>query len=501
LDEVCIRINGAAHYLERAADRDGHLRVPGAAHAYAAALRRRYPAPPRGGRGGPGGTTHASGGEADGWPRGSRGAGGDMAAHDWQRAAGDPAVRTIRLEFAWRSLLPVLGLLGGLWLLGRIWETLLLLVIALLLAGSLAPVVARLEGRGVGRPVALGLILLGLVAILAALGALVIPALLTQVQDFVAAEPTLQARLADTLATIPPLADQATALRDARPALLLASLSGGALGYAGAAVQSAFLAITVVVLTFYLLADHERVRGFAFALLPRGYHVRAARILLDMETIVGGYMRGQGLTSLAMAVVVFVVLAATGTPNPLALAAFAALADLLPLVGGVLVLAPVVLAALARGPLPALTVFVAIVAYQQLEGHVLIPRIYGQTLRLSPVAVLVALLVGGQLLGIVGALLALPLAAGLRVLVEDLRIELPGELPGAETERVVEARAEAAYEAGAEGSSAFEAAQLATELAVQIHEETREETGVVEHPIEERGDPPLSPPSARNPAR
>jgi predicted PurR-regulated permease PerM len=424
-----------------------------------------------------------------------------MERQRWAAAVGDPQVRTIRLEFSWRSLLPVLGLLGGLWLLGRVWETVLLLTISLILAGSLSPVLASLEGRGMGRSVALGVILLGLVVALVGLGALVIPAMLAQIQDFVAAEPALQAQLADRLAAFPPLAGQAASIRGMEPTALLAPLSGDALGYAGAAANGVVLAVTVVVMTFYMLADHERVQGFAFALLPRTYHVRAARILLDMETIVGGYMRGQALTSLAMALVVFTVLLATGTPNPLALAAFAALADLIPLVGGVLVVVPVTLAALARGPVQALIVFAVIVLYQQIEGHLLIPRIYGQTLRLSPLAVLVALLVGSQLLGIIGALLALPLAAGLRVLVEDLRIELPGELPGEELERTIEDRAEVAYATQAEGTSAFEAAQLATELATQIHEETRDVAGVVELPIEESGDPPLTPPAVRNPAR
>jgi predicted PurR-regulated permease PerM len=423
-----------------------------------------------------------------------------MERQRWAAAVNDPQVRTIRLEFSWRSLLPVLGLLGALWLLGRVWETVLLLTIALILAGSLSPVLASLERRGLGRPMALGLILLGLVVVLVGLGALVIPAMAAQIQDFVAAEPMLQAQLADRLAAFPPLAGQAESIRGMQPTLLLAPLSGDALGYAGAAANDAVLVLSVVVMTFYMLADHERVQGFAFALLPRTYHVRAARILLDMETIVGGYMRGQALTSLAMALVVFTVLLATGTPNPLALAAFAALADLIPLVGGVLVVVPVTLAALARGPVQALIVFAVILLYQQIEGHLLIPRIYGQTLRLSPLAVLVALLVGSQLLGIIGALLALPLAAGLRVLVEDLRIELPGELPGEELERTIEDRAEVAYATQAEGTSAFEAAQLATELATQIHEETREVAGVTELPIEERGDPPLTPPAVRNPA-
>ncbi len=412
---------------------------------------------------------------------------------------GEGRVLTVRLD--WRSLVPVVVLVGGVWLIGRIWETLLLVVVALILAGALAPLLGRLEARGLGRSTGIGIILVALLAILGALGALVLPALVAQVQQFVDAEPMLQAQLADRAAAFPPLAGQADAIRAAQPTMFLAPLAADALGYAGAAAQLVVLTLTVVVMTLYLLADQERIRGFTFALLPRAYHIRVARILLDMGVIVGGYMRGQALTSLAMGVVVFVVLAATGTPNPLALAAFAALADLIPLVGGFLVLLPVTLAALAGGPVSAAIVFGVILAYQQIEGHILIPRVYGQTLRLSPLAVLVALLIGGQLLGIIGALLALPLAAGLRVLVEDLRIELPGELPGEASERAREERAEETYVAEAAGSSAFEAAELATAMAVQVQEETEAETGVIEHPVEERGDPPLTAPSRPNPAR
>ena len=425
-----------------------------------------------------------------------------MTMRDEVRRASDDAggrVLTVRLD--WRSLIPVVLLVGGVWLVGRIWATLLLLLVALVLAGALGPLLAALERRGLGRGAALGLILLALVAALAALGALVLPALVRQVQDFVAAEPQLQAQLATRAAAFPPLAGQAAALRDAQPTALLAPLAAGALGYAGAAAQLVVLTLAVVVMTLYMLADQERIRGFAFALLPRAYHVRAARILLDMGTVVGGYMRGQALTSLAMGLVVFAVLAATGTPNPLALAAFAALADLVPLVGGFLVLLPVALAALAQGPLTAALVFGVILAYQQVEGHVLIPRIYGQALRLSPLAVLVALLIGGQLLGIVGALLALPLAAGLRVLVEDLRIALPGELPGEARERARDARAEEAYAAEAEGTSAIEAAGLATTIAAQAQEETLAETGAVERPIEERGGRDGDAPAPPDPAR
>lgn len=405
----------------------------------------------------------------------------------------DSGVTIVRHELSMHSILSVLAIAGGLWLLVRLWEVILLLVIALVLAGTVSPVVGWLEQRRLGRSLALSAVLLALILAVVGLGALVIPAFVGQVRALVAAAPSIQARLADYVAGMPILADSASSIRSAQPARLLEPLGSSALALAGAAAQLVVLSLTVVVLAFYLVADHERVQGFTFALLPRRYHLRAARVLLEMETVVGGYVRGQALTSLLIGVFVFAVLWLAGTPNALAIAIFAGFADLIPFVGGVLVLAPAVLASLPLGLLPAALVFVAILIYQQIEGHILIPRIYGQTLRLSPLAVLVALLVGGQLLGIVGALLALPLAAGIRVLVEQLRIELPGEQPGESAQRATDVRAEATYAAQARGSSAIEAAALATSLAEEMQEQTEAETGRVEVPIEERRPPPTGP--------
>ncbi len=214
--------------------------------------------------------------------------------------AGGSGERTLVVRLDWRSLIPVVVLAGVVWLLGRIWETLLLLVVALILAGALAPLLTRLERRGLGRGAAIGAILVALLAVLGPLGALVLPALVAQVQQFVVAEPQLQAQLAERAAACPPLAGQAETIRNAQPIALLAPLAADPLGYAGAAAEVLVLTLTVVVMTLYLLADQERIRGFVFALLPRSYHVRAARILLDMGVVVGGYMRGQALTSLAM---------------------------------------------------------------------------------------------------------------------------------------------------------------------------------------------------------
>jgi predicted PurR-regulated permease PerM len=158
-----------------------------------------------------------------------------------------------------------------------------------------------------------------------------------------------------------------------------------------------------------------------------------------------------------------------GAPSPLALAALAAFADLVPFVGGILMTVPAVLAALTRGPAQAVIVLIGILFYQEFESRFLVPRVYGRTLRLSPIAVTLALMVGARLLGVVGALLALPLAAGIRVLIQDLRVDLPGEEVAEPAEHAELDRAEAAFAVQTEGATAAESSVLAGSLAEQHH--------------------------------
>jgi len=396
--------------------------------------------------------------------------------------------QVIRYELSFRTIITVVVTIAACWLLIRVWQIILLLVIALILAGTLSPILAWLERHNIRRPLGLGIVLIGMIALVGGLGARVVPALASQITAVVDNAPQMRSQLADNLATIPGLANAAKVVREAELSGYVATIGGQALAYVAVALQSVFYAIMALVLAIYLLADQERVQGFIFALLPRRYHLRSARVLLDMETIVGGYVRGQALTSILIAVFTWVVLAALGVPNALALAVIAGFADLIPLIGPILAVAPPVLAALTQGPVTAIIALVLLVLYNQIENHILIPRVYGQTMRLSPVAVIVSLLTGGALLGVVGALLALPIAAGIRVLIEDLRIELPGEQPGEQSQRTSQDDAEARYAERAEGATALEAAVLATTFAGQLQEDEKLTTGQLETPIEEQRD-------------
>jgi hypothetical protein len=106
--------------------------------------------------------------------------------------------------------------------------------------------------------------------------------------------------------------------------------------------------------------------------------------------------------------------------------------------------------------------------YQEFENKVLVPKVYGNALRLSPAAVVLALIAGGILLGMMGALLALPIAAGLQMIIEELGVDMPGDDSDDSTERERDQKTEAAYEVMSAGTTAPEAGQIANELAQDI---------------------------------
>jgi predicted PurR-regulated permease PerM len=227
---------------------------------------------------------------------------------------------------------------------------------------------------------------------------------------------------------------------------------------------------TTFVLAFYFLADGKRTQGVLYALVPRDYHMRLARILHNLETIVGGYMRGQLITSALITAFTFVLLTVCKVPHALSLSLLAGVADVIPFVGGLLAAGPAVLSALPRGVPVAAGVMVAMFVYMEFENRILVPKVYGHELRLSPAAVVLALLAGGTLLGMLGALLALPIAAGLQMILEELRVELPGDDSDDRPERARNARTEATYERMSAGSTAPEAGQIARNLAHDLRD-------------------------------
>ncbi len=323
-------------------------------------------------------------------------------------------------------------IIGTIWLVDRIWQTLLIILLALILVGTLHPIIIKLQRRGMRRGWAIAAVYLGLLAGMTLTVIVTVPSLLRQIVQFVTNFPKIQETVAGMLEQHRITASFAENVRTFEPRVLVEGidtidLSTRVFTYLG-------YGVTILFLSLYLIIDSQRVLGALHAIVPRRHHRHVRRILVGQEEIVGGYVRGQVITSLLMAGFFWVLLMIARVPGALSLSVFAAITDVLPFIGGTIATVPAVIATwAARGPVWATVVLLLIIAYQELESRYLIPRVYGRTLRMPASAVIVALLVGGQLMGIIGALIALPIAAGLRLILRELKHEIAAGMRGDDT--------------------------------------------------------------------
>jgi putative heme transporter len=382
--------------------------------------------------------------------------------------------RLLRVELSPSTLITLVLVVAGWWVMIRLLPAVLVLVAALIIVGTLSPAVQWLEARGLRRGWSIAIVFTTLLVITLLIVALTLPELLDQVTSLIDREPALRARLVAILADSPLTARLAEALRTFQYDTLITS--SGATAFAFSTVEVFAYSMSAIFLALYMMIDRDRLRGGLFSIVPRTHHIRLSRVMMNLETIVGGYIRGQALTCALMTVFMYILLLACGVPNALAIAVFGGVADVLPYIGIFLTMGPALVAALGRGPVTAVVVLVLMLAYEEFESRVLVPVIYGRAMRLPSSAVLFSLIVGTTLMGIVGALLALPVAAAILMLIEELRVELPGETVGIEEAKLrkKDDRGEQEYERRTEGMPAEQAAAVAVKMS---DDRKTEETG------------------------
>ena len=376
------------------------------------------------------------------------------------------APRLHRIEITTRTFVTLVLVIVTCWSLMQLAPVILMVVASLMLVGSLSPTVEKLEARGLKRGLAIGLVFSALLLIVALLITFTIPELFAQGSSLVEREPMLREQLAVFLDRYRLTTPLAASLRQIDYGAMLGSTGTTTLRTSMRAFEIMAYTIGALFLALYVMLDRDRLRGALFSLVPRTQHIALSRILLNLERIVGGFIRGQVITCVLMGLFIFILLTAVGVESALAIAVFAGIADILPYIGGLLILAPAVLASLTISPTAAITVAVLITVYQEVESRLLIPMVYGRALRLPSSVILVALLAGGVLYGLIGALLALPVAAAALMLIEELRVDLPGqsETPDKEKQRELDTLYDEEYTARTEGMPVDEAAAIALSL-------------------------------------
>jgi predicted PurR-regulated permease PerM len=348
----------------------------------------------------------------------------------WASAPTSQVARTVAV-----ALLTTVVVLAALFLLWQVRTFVGWFVISLFLAAVLNPAVNWLQRRHrlIKRPIAIAITYLGLVVVLLFVVGIFLPLLLDQINGFIKFVNTAAQAPEGPTQYIKGLFKQNglggllqridVELSDLRKQL------GEALGNVFSATgqiaisAASFLAAlaTVLTLTFFLILGSERYVEAGVGLFTEAHRPLVRRILGQAAGAVSGYVTGNLAISVICGVTTFVVLLVLGMPYAAPLALLVAVLDLVPLVGATLGGALLVIVGLFVEPWKAVVLLVFVLVYQQVESNLLQPLVYSQAVQLNGLVILIALLVGGQLLGIPGALLAIPVAEIIRILITEIR--------------------------------------------------------------------------------
>lgn len=316
--------------------------------------------------------------------------------------------------------LALIGAVIALFIVGTLRSILLLVIASFVLAIGFQPAVGWFERHGLRRGLGLALVLMGFLVVGAGLAAIALPLIVSQVTEVVGRLPDLIAQLAQGDGLIARLAgmidlDRIVTDGAADPSTIfdvVGSVTGGV-----------FSVLTVMLVTPYFAMSMPEIKRWLVRLLRPHHREDFLRVLGETTDLMANFIVGNVVVSVIAGLVTWLGLTVIGVPYALALAAWVAITDLIPIFGALLGAVAVAAVAALQGTDTLLWSLGLILAYQQVENFVIAPRVMNKAVDLSPAAVIIALMVGGSLAGIFGALLALPVAAMLKIVVNDFVVQ------------------------------------------------------------------------------
>ncbi len=327
-----------------------------------------------------------------------------------------------RIDITWWSIVRILAILFGFYLLFLIRDIIAILFMVFIFVAALNPIVSKMQKKGLPRIAAVTLVFIAIMLILGVSSTLMFQPLVNQINDLAKAIPDHVGKAVPAIENFLQGTDFFGAISTG-----LQQFSGSITSFSTNVVTttlgvlgSLFTAFTIMVLTFYLLLEEKALKDFVDNVIPPKYKDELVRVLNQISSKMGSWVRGQLLLMIIIGILYYIGLVILKVESPLALAVWGGLTEVVPFIGPILGGVPAILVALLTGsPLQAALVVVIMIVIQQVEGQFLVPKVMQKAVGLSPVIVIVALLIGGKLLGVIGALLAIPIAAIVAVLVKQ----------------------------------------------------------------------------------
>jgi predicted PurR-regulated permease PerM len=316
------------------------------------------------------------------------------------------ARRTVDISVA--SIARVLAAIVLVWLWLRLWRFLMVAVVAIVVAVALEPVVAWLERRRISRGAAATAVVATLTLLIVGFFWITGSSLTDQARDLSGQFEAVRQEIAGRL---PPFIREAVGGTRAGDVVSTGAVAGYAVNAGRVAAAALLACVLALILTLYLLIEGRRTYAWLLAYVPPRYRDRAHVTAMEARHKILHYAVGNVATSVFAGVVAFAALSLLHVPAALLLAILAGIFDFVPVLGFICSAAPAILLATSRGTGVALEVAAIYAGYHFIENYYVGPRVYGGQLRLSNLAVIVAFAVGAEIGGVVGALLALPIAA------------------------------------------------------------------------------------------
>ncbi len=341
-----------------------------------------------------------------------------------------------------RAILFTLAVLIALWLMSQLTSVIVRVILAVILAAGMKPLVDRLTARELRRqgwwtpPRGLVVAVVSLVTIVLVMtaGGLILQVVVVEVQNLVNGVPVYAPRL---VSWVNDLIDLVPGGRDMVAGIDIAGQLSGLVSRVFSAFSQAILVfqyvigllsgaldvLMILLLALYITTDGPMIGRYLRAFLPPDRHEQAARITSRIFIRLGGWVSGQILLCVIIGCVSWVGLTLIGVPYAAVLALVAGIMEAVPNVGPIIAAVPAVIIAALYSPWQALLVALLYLGIQQLENYVIVPRVMSKAVELHPLAVLLALMIGCELLGVLGAVLAVPVAAAISVIVDEIRSE------------------------------------------------------------------------------
>ncbi len=324
------------------------------------------------------------------------------------------------IDISWTALFKVLGLAAGLWLVVTLREIFLIMVMVFIFVAAVNPLVSRFEKR-MSRPLAVTLFYAIVLAVLALISYSFVPLLTRQLNDLTHNLPTIVENVRPLIGGLQvgdtSLFDQVVSSVTSGLNNFSKILYDNTVSFVGALVTI----VTTLVISFYILLEEKNAKQFFTQVLPRHRFEAVYETVRKIADRMGSWLRGQAILMLIIGAANLLVYLLIGLQSPLPLAIWAGLCEAIPYVGPYLGLLPALIVAISTGSIlqVVLVIVLGLVVIQVLEGNILVPKVMGKAVGLSPVLVILSLLAGFKLFGVAGAVLGIPAAAAIAVIVEE----------------------------------------------------------------------------------